>query len=73
MGAKPSPLAVAACFASLGAVVLALALAVTVERTQPTIVEVPDQGRLAAYDTPMYNVVVYGPDSEVDDCDESER
>lgn len=65
-GARPSPLAVAACFAALGAVVLALALAVTVERTQPTIIDVPDQGRLAAYDEPMYNVVTYGPDSEVE-------
>lgn len=69
MGARPSPLAVAACFAALGAVVLALALAVIVERTQPTVVDVPDQARLAAYDVPMYNVVVYGPDSEVDDSE----
>lgn len=66
MGARPSPLAVAACFAAFGAAVLALALAVTVERTQPVIIDVPEQARLTAYDEPMYNIVVLGPDSETE-------
>lgn len=68
MGAKPSPWAVVACFLGLGAVILGAALAGVVERAQPTIIDVPDQARLVAYDTPMYNVVVYGPESEIDDA-----
>lgn len=63
---RPSPWAVAACFLALGAAILGAAVTVVVERTQPTIVDVPDQAQLAAIDTPMYNVVVLGPDSEVE-------
>lgn len=58
------------CFLALGAVVLASAASCMVERTQPTIIDVPDQARLVAYDTPMYNIVVYGPESEVDESKE---
>lgn len=64
MGARDA-LWLAACFLALGTVILASAASCMVERTQPVIVDVPDQARLVACDTPMYNVVVYGPESEV--------
>lgn len=63
---RPSPWAVAACFLALGAVILGAAVAGMVERAQPVIIDVPDQARLVAYDTPMYNIVAFGPESEVD-------
>lgn len=50
---------------ALGVVIATAAAASMVERTQPVIVDVPDQARLVAYDTPMYNIVTYGPESEV--------
>lgn len=56
------------CFLALGVVIATAAAASMVERTQPTIVDVPDQARLVAADTPMYNIVVYGPESEIDDA-----
>lgn len=57
---------VAACFLAMGAVVLGTAAACMVERAQPTVVEAPEQARLQAFDVPMYNIAVFGPDSEVD-------
>lgn len=51
---------------ALGVVIATAAAASMVERTQPVIIDVPDQARLVACDTPMYNIVAYGPESEVD-------
>lgn len=56
----------AACFLALAAVILSAAITVMVKRTQPTIVDVPQQDMLQVVDTPMYNIVVFGPESEID-------
>lgn len=71
MDAKDGWLLVA-CFLALGAVALGSAAAGMAERAQPTIIDVPDQARLVATDTPMYNIVVFGPESEIDDYGEPE-
>ncbi len=63
---RPSPWAVAACFLALGAVILGAAVTVVVERTQPVIVNTPQQDVLQVADKPMYNIVTYGPESEVE-------
>lgn len=65
MGARDA-LWLGACFLALGVVVLASAASCMVERAQPVIIDVPDQARLVACDTPMYNIVTYGPESEVE-------
>ena len=54
------------CFLAMGAVVLGTAAAYMVERTQPVIIDVPDQALLAVEDAPMHNIVVYGPESHMD-------
>lgn len=56
----------AACFLALALAILMSAAACMVERAQPTVVDVPDQARLAVEDTPMHNVVVYDSESEVE-------
>lgn len=65
MGARDA-LWLGACFLALGVVIATAAAASMVERAQPVIVDVPDQARLVACDTPMYNIVTYGPESEVE-------
>lgn len=56
----------AVCFLALALAILTSAAACMVERAQPTVVDVPDQARLAAEDAPMYNIVAYGPESVLD-------
>lgn len=65
MGARDA-LWMGVCFLALGVVILASAASCMVERAQPTIVDVPEQARLCAADRQMYNVAVFGPDSEVE-------
>lgn len=56
----------AACFLALALAILMSAAACMVERAQPTVVDVPDQARLAVEDVPMHNIVAYGPESVLD-------
>lgn len=71
-GDRPFPWAVAACFLALGAVLLGAAITIAVGRAQPVIVDPPQQDVLQVADKPMYNIVVYGPESEIDDYGEPE-
>lgn len=54
------------CFLALGVVIATAAAASMVERTQPVIVDIPQRDVLQVADKPMYNIVVFGPESEVD-------
>ncbi len=56
----------AVCFLALALAILTSAAACMVERTQPVIIDVPDQALLAVEDAPMHNIVVYGPESYMD-------
>lgn len=56
----------AACFLALAAVILSAATTVMVKRTQPTIVDTSQQDMLPVADKPMYNIVVLGPESEIE-------
>lgn len=66
MGARQA-WALAACFLGLGAVILASAMAMMVDRAQPTIVMAPYDVVLPVTDKAAPEMAIVTPESEVDD------